>query len=85
MYWVQKHALFTRSRRPYPGNDLVNRAMYRILYIGPFIFSLGNLTWSNLIKGGGPQSAIIPNLIAISISAVFMLIPYKGFFSRLIK
>ena len=58
--------------------------MYRILYFGPFAFSMGNLTWSNILDGG-PASALIPNLISIGISIIFMAIPYKGFFNVLIK
>lgn len=72
-------------KRPFPGNDNVNRAMFRILYCGPFVFSLGNLTWSNLIPGGGPYSSIIPNLLSIGLSVIFMIIPFKGFFNNCIK
>ena len=85
MYYINKHTVLTKSRRPFPGNDLVNRVMYRALETGPFVFSLGNLTWSNLVTDGGPKSALLPNLIALVISGVFMFIPYKGFFSYLIK
>ena len=85
MYWIQKHALFKRSKRPFPGNDTINRALYRIIYFGPLTFSLGNLTWSNLLKEGGPYSAIIPNLISVALSAVFVLVPNKYFFSKLLS
>lgn len=54
MYVINKYILFTKSKRPSPGNDLINRAMYRALETGPFIFSLGNLVWSNLVINGGP-------------------------------
>lgn len=84
MFWVQKYVLFNRCKRPFPGNDTINRAIYRVLYFGPLIFSLGNLTWSNLLTEGGPQTAIIPNLISIGLSSVFVLVPNKYFFSKIL-
>jgi|LakMenEpi03Aug12_release.lakeMendotaPanAssembly.Ray.scaffolds.fasta_scaffold292073_1 hypothetical protein len=85
MYITNKYILFTKSRRPSPGNDFINRAMYRALETGPFIFSLGNLVWSNLVINGGPSYALAPNLISITIAGIFMIIPYKGFFSAYVK
>lgn len=85
MHWVQKYMLFNRHRRPFPGNDLVNTAMYQVIYFGPLVFSLGNLTWSNLLADGAPKSALVPNLIAVGLSAFFAALPYKIFFSTIIS
>lgn len=85
MHWVQKYLLFNRHRRPFPGNDLVNAAMHQVIYFGPLVFSLGNLTWSNLLVDGAPKSALVPNLIAVGISTVFAVLPYKVFFSLIIS
>ena len=54
MYWVQKYSMFYRYRRPVPASDFINQAVYQFVHFGPFIFSLGSLTWSNLIPGGIP-------------------------------
>jgi hypothetical protein len=54
MYWTQKHSLFNRMRRPVPGTDLVNTAMYQLLFLGPMVYSFGSLTWSNFFPGGIP-------------------------------
>lgn len=55
MYWIQKYTLLYRTRRPFPGNDLINTTMYKLICFGPLVFSLGNLTWSNLLPDGGPD------------------------------
>lgn len=55
MYWTQKYALFNRMRRPVPGTDLVNTAMYQLLFLGPMVYSFGSLTWSNFFPGGIPR------------------------------
>lgn len=77
MYWVQKYCMFNRYRRPVPGTDFVNNAVYRIILIGPFIYSLGSLTWSNFSPGGFPPQALLPNLVAVGISLLLYVIPYN--------
>ena len=79
MYWAQKYCLFKRYRRPVPGTDFVNNAVYRIILMGPFIFSLGSLTWSNFTPGGIPPEAILPNLIILGVSVIIFAIPYNTF------
>jgi len=54
MYWIQKYCLFNRYRRPVPGTDFVNSAVYRMIMLGPLTYSLGSLTWSNLSPEGIP-------------------------------
>lgn len=75
MYWVQKYCIFYRYRRPVPSSDLVNKAAYQIIMFGPLLYSLGSLTWSNFIPGGVPTSALLPNLIALGVSIVILILP----------
>lgn len=77
MYWAQKYCLFNRYRRPVPGTDFVNNAVYKIILLGPFIFGLGSMTWSNFTPGGIPQEALLPNLVIIGISVIIFIIPYN--------
>lgn len=77
MYWVQKYCMFYRYRRPVPATDFVNQAIYQIIHFGPFIYSLGSLTWSNFMPGGIPEEAVIPNMIALGISVLIFLVPMK--------
>lgn len=80
MYWTQKHALFNRMRRPVPGTDLVNTAMYQLLFLGPMVYSFGSLTWSNFFPGGIPKEALIPNLVALGISIFLSIFPINMIF-----
>lgn len=80
MYWAQKYSVMNRTRRPFPGNDIVNIAMYQILYFGPLFFSVGNLTWSNLLSDGFPKSALVPNIISIAFGVLILFLPYKSIF-----
>lgn len=75
MYWVQKYCMFYRYKRPVPGTDFVNRAVYQIIFLGPLIYSLGSLTWSNFDPKGIPAIALLPNLIAVVFSVLLVLIP----------
>ena len=72
-------------KRPFPGSDLVNTAMYQLIYFGPVIFSLGNLTWSNLVVDGTPETALVPNIISLVLAVVIWLMPYKIVFSFLFE
>lgn len=80
MFWAQKYSLLNRTKRPFPGNDFVNTAMYQMIYLGPLFFSLGNLTWSNLLAKGFPESALIPNIISTAVSVLILFLPYKAVF-----
>lgn len=75
MYWVQKYCVFNRYRRPVPGTDFVNNAVWRLIFMGSIIYSLGSMTWSNLAPGGIPPEAIIPNLVALGISIILFILP----------
>lgn len=78
MYWAQKYSLFNKMKRPVPGTDLVNVTMFQLIICGGVAYSLGSLTWSNLIPGGIPKSALIPNLVALGISLTMILLPYNA-------
>jgi hypothetical protein len=54
IYWVHKYCLFNRYKRPIPGTDFVNDAIYQIIFLGPLVYSLGSLTWSNFDPKGIP-------------------------------
>lgn len=55
MYWSQKYSLFNKMKRPVPGTDLVNVAMFQYIVFGGLAYSLGSLTWSNFLPGGIPK------------------------------
>lgn len=82
MYWGQKHSLFNRTKRPVPGTDLINVAMSQIILTGGIIYSLGSLTWSNFFPEGIPKYALLPNLIALGISVLMALLPYRAILSK---
>lgn len=70
-------------RRPVPGTDTINVAMFQLIYLGGIFYSLGALTWSNFFPEGFPEEALIPNLIALGISVVTALLPYRAIFGLL--
>ena len=78
MYWVQKYCMLYRYRRPVPGSDFVNQAVWQIIHLGPFLYSLGALTWSNFMPDGIPERAIVPNLIALGFSVLLIVVPIKS-------
>lgn len=75
MFWVQKYCIFNRYKRPIPGTDFVNNAVWRMIFLGPFVFSMGSLTWSNLSPNGIPEEALLPNLVCIGISVLLYFMP----------
>ena len=77
MYWVQKYSMFYRYRRPVPASDFINQAVYQFVHFGPFIYSLGSLTWSNFMPNGIPENALIPNLITLGFSVLIFVVPIK--------
>ncbi len=72
-------------RRPVPGNDLINQAMSQLIFLGPLVYSLGSLTWSNFFPGGIPASALLPNLIALAISVITIIFPISLIFSCFVE
>lgn len=50
MFFAQKYSLFNRSRRPVPGNNFINTAMYQLIFLGPAFFTIGSFCWSNFFK-----------------------------------
>lgn len=85
MYWTQKWSLFNRMRRPIPGNDLINTALGQLIFLGPIVYSLGSLTWSNFFPEGTPKYAIVPNLIALGISVFMFIFPLSLIFLACLK
>ena len=72
-------------RRPFPGSDIVNTAMFQLIYFAPIVFALGNLTWSNFLADGSPKEALVPNLISLGFGVVILLLPYKIIFAYLFE
>lgn len=85
MYWAQKYSIFNRMKRPVPGTDTVNVAMFQLIYLGGIFYSLGSLTWSNFFPDGYPKDALVPNLIALGFSIVIALLPYRAIFGLLFE
>ena len=78
MFWTQKYTLLNKMKRPVPGTDLVNVAMFQLILLGGFIYSLGSLTWSNFLPNGIPKEALLPNLISLGISLLVFVLPYRA-------
>lgn len=76
MYWIEKFTLLKRSRKPIPCNSLINNAMIQFLYAGPLFYSVGSLLWSNFLTEY-LHSGSLPNIIAIIISLIILMIPYR--------
>lgn len=49
MYWAQKYTLFHKCRRPVPGTKILNDVLVQFIYAGPLFYSLGSLTFINLL------------------------------------
>ena len=78
MYWVEKYSMFNRYRRPVPGMDFVNNAVFKMICFGPIVYSFGSLTWSNFSPNGIPPEAIVPNLIALAIGVLLFAVPFNS-------
>ncbi len=78
MYWAQKYCMFYRYRRPVPGTDFVNQAVYQRIHLGPLVYSLGALTWSNFLPDGIPKEALVPNLVSVGLAAIIIFVPIKN-------
>lgn len=75
MFWVEKYCMFYRYKRPVPGTDFVNKAVYQWIFLGPLIYALGSLTWSNFDPSGIPKEALLPNILAAVFSALLVILP----------
>ena len=84
-YWPQKYAIFNRMQRPVPGTDLINVAMFQILLLGGIFYSIGSLCWSNFFPDGTPRKAIVPNIVALVISFVMFILPYRAIFMKVFE
>ena len=85
MFWAQKYSVYSRVKRPIPGTTTINTAMYQMIYMGPLFFSLGNFTWSHFLNESDHNYEIdperlIPNLIAVGLSVIIFLLPYRLIF-----
>ena len=64
-------------KRPIPGTNLVNAAMFKVVLSGALVFSLGNLTWSNFMPDGTPREALVPNLVGLGVGLLVFMMPYS--------
>ena len=46
--------MFNRMQRPVPGTDLINTAMWQLIFLGGIFYAFGSLLWSNILEGGVP-------------------------------
>jgi hypothetical protein len=49
-YWIQKVVLYKICKRPIPGNNVINTAMYQLIFLGPLLYTIGSICWSNLAR-----------------------------------
>lgn len=77
-YWAQKYTLFNRMKRPVPGTDLINVAMWQLILLGGVMYALGSLCWTNFFPGAIPSDALIPNIIAVVIGVILFLFPFTA-------
>lgn len=82
MFWANKYSLYYRCQRPTPGGSVLNTTMYQIIFFGPMALSLGNYCWSSFI--GNIDSGHVPKFVAIILSGVILLIPYKLILSKIV-
>lgn len=75
MYWVEKYCMFYRYKRPVPGTDFINKTVYQLIFLGPLVYALGSLTWSNFDPVGIPKEAIVPNVLAAIFASLLLLLP----------
>lgn len=68
-----------------PGTELVNNAMWQLVFIGGIVYAFGSLTWANFLPGGIPASALIPNLVALGIGVLIALFPYGSIYSCIFR
>ena len=80
MYWAQKYSIFSRCKRPIPGTNLVNTAMFQLIYLGPLFFTLGALSWSTFFPEGVPKRGFIANIVCLCLSVLIFLLPYEAIF-----
>jgi hypothetical protein len=80
-YWAQKYCLFNRCKRPVPGTRILYDTMVQFIYAGGLFYSLGSLTFINLIPEDIFKNKINPalaaNLIAVGVSALSLFIPFS--------
>jgi len=80
-YWAVKYSLFHRCKRPVPGTKILYDTMVQFVYAGGLFYSLGSLSFTNLIPedlfDNKLNFALIANLIAIGISALSLFIPFS--------
>lgn len=63
---------------------MINTAMYQLIFLGPLLYTIGSMLWCNVLhyKVEGEEAKIgsigaLPNTIALIISILTMIIPYK--------
>lgn len=77
MYWAQKYYIFSRCSRPVPGTNLVNTAMFQLIYLGPLFYTIGCFCWSHFFPEGTPARAFVAHLVSLILSIVIFLLPFE--------
>lgn len=84
-FWVQKVVLYKIAKRPTPGNDTINTAMYQLVFFGPLLYAVGSFLWCGVLRyrtEGDDESKFesvgaLPNTLAFVLSIITILLPYK--------
>ena len=77
-YWSDKYRLLYNSKRPVPSSELLADAMGQLILFSPFVLTLGNITWYQLVPDDSIEMTTgikIAQFVAIGVSALFFLLP----------
>ena len=80
LYWIQKYTVLNRIKRPIPGTSFINDAMFQLISLGPFFYSLGALTWSHFLGNNLSLTESVPNLVAIGFAVTLFVFPFQTVF-----
>lgn len=49
MLYAQKFQIYRLCKRPTPGNNEINTALYHFIFAGPLLFAVGNILFTDLL------------------------------------
>lgn len=84
MYWAQKNAILTRSRRPAPGSAVLNEMMGQLVGFAPCVLSIGQLIWFNIIREdyhNFSEGTSASHWASLGFSLAFFFLPFNAIFN----
>ena len=84
-YWAHKHVLFTRSKRPVPGTNLINTVVAQMLGLGGVVMGVGELILVELTTQESLPATKIPIIVTIVVGVVIFLLPYEWAFRHYVR